>query len=128
MSNAFAPSTWARYSYLNRLATQFCENMNQSMTQETVLLFFEWVSLGVSPPTLKTYAVSFLAMHPELKSREATVWLRSLTHHYGANKPTRQADPLTPADMRALMNQLPADPKWAVWLAWKTASRWAFSI
>lgn len=91
----------------------------------SALMFLEWLSIGISPPTLRTYALTFFALFPHLKSQDSIAWLRSLTHFYGANVPTHQANPLTVAELQELLSTLPPDPKWAVWLAWKTASRWA---
>ena len=125
LSKAFAPSTFARHSYLTRCFGTFLAHTELQPDQHSALMFLEWLSIGITIPTLRTYAVTFLSLYPHLKSMDSQVWLRSLTHFYGANVPSRQASPLTVAELQELLTHLPTDPKWAVWLAWKTASRWA---
>ena len=125
LSKAFAPSTFQRHGYLTRCFGTFLTNTELPTDPQSALMFLEWLSIGISTPTLKTYALTFYSLYPQLKSMDSLVWLRALTHFYGANVPSRQASPLTVAELQELLTLLPTDPKWAVWLAWKTASRWA---
>jgi hypothetical protein len=88
-------------------------------------MFLEWLSVGISPPTLKTYALTLRALFPEISSPDFDQWMRSLVTQYGANKPSKQATPLSPTDFKFLFSHLPSHLKWPFFLAWKTVSRWA---
>lgn len=117
----YARSTWRRREMIRRWWVLF----TSKFPDPTALRFFAWLkSNGILLSTLHTYATTFLAMHPTLKTAETALYLRALGRS-GAFRPTRQAKPLTVQEASTLFERLSRASKWGLFLAWKTASRWS---
>ena len=119
----YAPSTIQRHNYLNASLTHFERALSMPHEQETLLLFLEWIAPTVLPSTLLTYGRTLRSMYPLLATKEFDVYLESVAKN-GGLKPTKQAPSLTQEDLAFLLSRFPPSVKWALWVAWKTASRW----
>lgn len=93
------------------------------MSPNSLLMFLEWMSVGISLPTLKTYALTMKVMFPELITPIFAQWIQGLTK-MGANIPGNQATPMSMEDLQSLVRTLQEDLAWPLWITWKTASRW----
>ena len=121
---AYAPSTWARRTMLEKNWTMFRETMTLPPTSATTIRFFTWLSTNLLDSSLLTYTTTFMAMHPELRSTETDAYIRAIRVTQGLRQ-THIVRPLTPDEAYKILSQLPGPLQLAFFLAWKTASRWA---
>ena len=104
--------------------TEFVQAFQLPHTSETALRFFSWLSTNLLDSSLLTYATTFLAMHPDLKSTETAMYLRAIKTAFGL-RPSSSARPLTPEEVYRILETLPPPVQLVFFIAWKTASRWA---
>ena len=119
----FSPSTWQRRTYLFNTVSHFSTLMHLTLCENTILLALEWISASVTAGTLLSYATTLRAMYPAHGGETLDAYIQSL-RKLSAKAPIRQAPPLTREQFYTLMLLLPDEVKWALWVAWKTASRW----
>ena len=117
-----AASTRARHDYIAR-AWRWLQNQGVPVSAEGILVLVEWLAIGVLPSTAHTYGVTVRTMYPHLATQALDHWIKSLAKAAAA-KPQNQATPLTKEEIEEALAHLPLGPRWALWLAWKTASRW----
>ena len=75
---AYAPSTWARRTYLQKNWEHFRTMMGLPPTSATAIRFFTWLSTNLLDSSLLTYATTFLAMHPDFKSTDTEAYIRGI--------------------------------------------------
>lgn len=121
---AYAPSTWARRTMLQKNWEEFTATTGLPSTPQTALRFFTWLSTNLLDSSLLTYATTFLGMHPELKSSDTEMYVRGIRVAQGLRQ-THVVRPLTKREAYQLLMALPWPLQLAFFLAWKTASRWA---
>ena len=119
----FSQSTWQRRTYLHNTVALFSDTMQLQLCEKTIMMALEWISASVTAGTLLTYATTIRAMYPSCGGENLDSYIQSL-RKLSAKNPIRQAPPLTREQFNRLMDVLPENVKWALWLAWKTASRW----
>eukprot|EP00760_Papus_ankaliazontas_P027703 PhM_4_TR3418/c1_g4_i2/m.82490 len=121
LKEAYAASTWKRRQAIRKWWARFQE----ACSEATPLRFFAWLgSNGILASSLLTYIRTFLAMFPHQKSAETAMFIRALSRTGGLIA-TRQAPPLRTVDAQRLCQSLPQNCRFALFLAWKTASRWS---
>lgn len=117
----WARSTWlSRVRLLERFRT-FCHRRRWPLNNDAAAMFV--VSTGVRPSAQLAYVKSLRAM---LKPRTRLDLLAAGLVGSGANIPTRQAQAMPLATLRAYLRSVD-NPRTAaaLRLAWKTASRWS---
>lgn len=121
MKGAFAESTWRRRRALQKWWETFCSQIDSP----TPVTFFAWLmSNGIMASTMLTYANTFLAIFPHLKTTDTQLFLRALARD-GGHRATFQARPLSQDQVQMLYDHIPLSHRMGLFLAWKTASRWS---
>ena len=128
--NAWADSTLAQRSNLHQRLRQFC-NTNNLNLEDTV----DWAipmflqSLDVAPSTKLTYSKTLLAIfHQQGIATPIANLFQSGLRVASCTTPTQQATPASPSQINKLLLQAHRSDNLkllaAIFLAWKTASRW----
>lgn len=123
MDAAFASSTTETREYLATTLRTFLQHYSFQVSSETVLLCLEWMSASAQARTILKYGRVMAAMFPQIKDVEYARWCISLAKE-AAKIPIRQVEALSWPDLAKFLASLPRPLFWAVWLAWKTSSRW----
>lgn len=98
--------------------------LNLRPNETTMILCLEWMSKSVQPQTLLSYGLTLRRIFPNATGPALEDYLASLRVQVAA-KGISQVDAMTRDEFIQAFTSLPPEAKWAFWLAWKTASRWA---
>ena len=124
IQSRWSKSTIQRRLYLGTTYTHFLSTMNLPETEESLILALQWMSKSVAASTLAGYATTLRAMYPGCGGQSMTDYIAALRIRAGSD-PLRQAPPISFEQFHESFMKMPLDVRWAFWLTWKTASRWA---
>jgi len=124
MTKRLAESTLKRRTYLHNTFQEFRKLMMLPPSESAMILCLEWMAKSVQPQTLLAYALTLRRIFPACTGPSLEDYLASLRVEAAA-KGISQVDAMTKDEFILAFGMLPREAKWAFWLAWKTASRWA---
>ena len=124
VQSRWSKSTLQRRAYLGTTYTEFLTSMDLPETEESLVLTLQWMAPSVEPSTLAAYATTLRAMYPGCGGDLLSNYIASLRVLAGSST-LHQAPPITIAQFQEAFSKMPPEVRWAFWLAWKTASRWA---
>lgn len=123
LRHMWADSTLRGRQQLFSRLLRYRRTHNLPLTSNTALLFLE--SINATVQTRLAYAKALMALLNRLHIDTTLISLyASSLRALGAIKPLHQATPLTKEDLLVVANTLAPPDRAALFLAWKTASRW----
>eukprot|EP01002_Notosolenus_urceolatus_P014814 NODE_671_length_1864_cov_5.386226_g542_i0.p2 GENE.NODE_671_length_1864_cov_5.386226_g542_i0~~NODE_671_length_1864_cov_5.386226_g542_i0.p2 ORF type:complete len:328 (+),score=5.17 NODE_671_length_1864_cov_5.386226_g542_i0:440-1423(+) len=127
MQGLWAPSTWARKQTVWRHYSQFHRRFTgaepTAVEERTAVAFVVDAAMRVGPATARAYGQDLQAIRTKLQGPTTLI---SINRALGAQhkEPFAQAVTMRPATCGRILSGLEIPERTALWLQWKTCSRW----